>query len=290
MNMKVKDFTIGADPEIFLRSKGAPISAHGLIGGTKEEPLKTSHGAIQVDGLAVEFNIDPSPLDDFETFNHNIVKTKGDLKAAVLEGRNGEPTSFYEEPTLEFGKEFLDTQPDEAKELGCDPDYNAYTLSKNPAPSGEATFRTGAGHIHLGWGSDIPVDNQEHLEICANITKVFDCFVGLYMTCIEGDNKRRQLYGKAGAFRPKPYGFEYRTPSNVWIKNKNRRLLMFNMVKNAVGAGLRGVQKMENLSGRYRQDQVVQAINTGNAVFAFDILRSLINFSDVQLLEQERLK
>jgi hypothetical protein len=31
------------------------------------------------------------------------------------------------------------------------------------------------------------------------------------------DKKRRLLYGKAGCFRPKPYGMEYRTLSNAWL-------------------------------------------------------------------------
>jgi hypothetical protein len=30
---------------------------------------------------------------------------------------------------------------------------------------------------------------------------------------------RKQLYGKPGAFRVKPYGFEYRVLSNFWIFN-----------------------------------------------------------------------
>jgi hypothetical protein len=55
------EFKIGADPEFFLRDKatGKFVSAHGLIPGTKRQPMKVDKGAVQVDGMALEFNIDP---------------------------------------------------------------------------------------------------------------------------------------------------------------------------------------------------------------------------------------
>ena len=57
-------FTIGADPEMFIRDKytNKYKSAVGLITGTKEEPTpidKDGH-AYQVDNVAVEFNIAPA--------------------------------------------------------------------------------------------------------------------------------------------------------------------------------------------------------------------------------------
>ncbi len=51
------NFTIGADPEIFLRRRGKAFSAHGVIPGTKKEPHNVEKGAVQVDGMAVEFNV-----------------------------------------------------------------------------------------------------------------------------------------------------------------------------------------------------------------------------------------
>ena len=46
------------------------VSAHGLIPGTKYEPYPIPHGALQVDGTALEFNINPSS--SYEEFNTNI--------------------------------------------------------------------------------------------------------------------------------------------------------------------------------------------------------------------------
>lgn len=224
----MSNFTFGCDPEVFLKKNGKPASAYGILPGDKKNPHKTDGGAIQVDGMAAEFNIDPVPSNNFELFNARVIQQ-------IKEIRNRVPGySLNVAPVQDFGEDFLAKQPEEAKELGCDPDFNAYTLQPNPRPDGERPFRTGAGHVHIGWGADIPIDNQEHIEICANFVKVLDCTVGLFMTMIDQDPRRRELYGKAGAFRPKPYGVEYRTPSNVWIKNRDNRRAVFCLMNFAV--------------------------------------------------------
>lgn len=225
-------FTFGADPEIFVTKRGKGISAHGMVEGTKSSPKKVECGAIQVDGMALEFNIDPSGQHDFNTFNNNIIKVLAQLKA---EAKKVDPNiNFKIAPVMDFDEDYLSSQPDEAKELGCDPDYNAYTLEQNPRPDGEVPFRTGSGHLHVGWGADIPVDNQDHIEICANFIKSLDTMVGLFMTYIDREPRRRELYGKAGAFRPKPYGVEYRTPSNVWLSHKDYRKCIHFLMNQAI--------------------------------------------------------
>lgn len=230
-------FTIGADPELFLRRNGKPYSAHGVIPGTKKEPHKVDNGAIQVDGMAVEFNIDPTNLnshDGFKSFNHKVVSVIKQMKEEVK--KHDPALTFNIESVQQFDDETMAAAPEEAKELGCDPDFNAYTKEQNPRPKGDVPFRTAAGHIHLGWGSDIPVEHPDHVTICADFIKIMDVFVGLYMTIIDPESRRRDLYGKAGAFRPKPYGVEYRTPSNLWLTNKNRRKAIFELTQLTVRA------------------------------------------------------
>ncbi len=261
------NFTFGCDPEVFLKKNGKAASAYGLLPGDKKNPHKTPGGAIQVDGMAAEFNIDPVPSNDFETFNTRVVQQLKEIRNRVKPGGYNLNVS----PVQDFDPEFLAAQPDEAKELGCDPDYNAYTLKANPRPDGEVPFRTGSGHVHIGWGADSPVDNEEHMEICANFVKVLDMTLGLFMTIIDDEPRRRELYGKAGAFRPKPYGVEYRTPSNVWIKNRDHRKAVFFLMKYAVWYASQG----------HPIDDVQEIINTGDRVAAqlsFDIL--LANYVD----------
>ena len=54
-------FTIGADPEFFLMKNKKYVSAVGMIGGSKNEPLALDKEgfAILEDNVSVEFNIAP---------------------------------------------------------------------------------------------------------------------------------------------------------------------------------------------------------------------------------------
>src|SRR6478735_273342 len=65
-------FTFGCDPELFVYNTEREefVTAEGLIPGTKHEPYPVKRGAVQVDGMAAEFNIDP--VDNFSDFNRNI--------------------------------------------------------------------------------------------------------------------------------------------------------------------------------------------------------------------------
>lgn len=266
--MAIRDFTVGVDPEIFLTLDGKAVSAYGLIEGSKEKPFPVPSGAYQVDGTAVEFNTDPVPLNDFTTFNAKMVTVMKELQKAV--SAKGD-YKFNISPVQDYDQEYLDSLPDESKELGCDPDYNAYTMEENPRPDGERPFRTGAGHIHVGWGADIPVENREHHEICAGFVKMLDATVGLFMTCIDRDPRRRELYGKAGAYRAKPYGVEYRFPSNVWIQEKVLRRAVHTLVGKAVNYMEAGYS-VSTVTGK-TEEQIRYILDNGDAILAKQVLR-----------------
>lgn len=221
------DYQIGCDPEFFLKNTltGLPVSAHGVVPGTKKEPFVVDDGALQVDGMALEFNTNPART--FNEFNHNIVSVMAVMRSIV-------PPSFEFDITgsVVFDDATLDAMPDVAKELGCDPDFNAYTLDANPRPSPPVPgLRTASGHIHLGIGQFDDPHGAEHMELCGVMMKALDRFCGTTSVIMDPDPTRRQLYGRAGAFRPKVYGGEYRVPSNAWIATEETRREMFDMVK-----------------------------------------------------------
>ena len=211
-------YLIGADPEIFLQHTNTRqfISAHGLIKGTKENPTKVRYGAHQVDGMALEFNIEPALTQ--KHFTRNILNVKASLERKIK--KVAPNLSLAVTPVAHFTQKHMEKTPDEAKILGCEPDYNAYTGDLNQPPNANTRMRTCAGHIHIGWTEGKDPLEQIHFEDCKRITQALDNSLYIFSHLWDTDTKRRQLYGKPGAFRPKPYGVEYRVLSNAWLKDK----------------------------------------------------------------------
>lgn len=206
------DIKIGADPELFVQMDGKFISAHGLIPGTKEKPYPVEKGAVQVDGMALEINIDPAK--GYNDFEHNINTVLSELRKMVPS-----EYEFVLSATAEFDSEYMKTLPKEVVELGCDPDYNAWTGQVNERPEQHPTMRTAAGHIHIGWTEGAEPHSDDHFVLCTEIVREMDAYLGIHSVMVDKDQRRRQMYGQAGAFRPKPYGLEYRVLSNYWVAN-----------------------------------------------------------------------
>ena len=266
--MPSKRILIGADPEVFVKNEGnVLISGHGLVPGDKKNPYKVPYGAVQVDGMALEFNIDPA--DNPDAFIFNIQNVKAELERMVLiKGLH-----LVTEPVAIFDQHTFDATPAEAKVLGCDPDYNAWTGEINPRPDNNTTMRTASGHIHIGWtdGKD-PMD-EAHFEDCRTVAKQMDYYLGLPSLWWDQDNRRRQMYGQAGAFRPKPYGVEYRVMSNVWLTDMNLAKWIWNAAYKGINDLMAG-RSSEQEHGMFAVDTIAGGASDwhkspqGHAVYA----------------------
>lgn len=231
------DVRIGCDPELFVRDKTTQtfVCAEGLIPGEKRDPFKVEHGAVQVDGTAVEFNIDPASTR--VEFVGNVCRVYDQL-SKMVKAKN-ENYELVPTPIAHFEKKYFTTLSKKALELGCDPDWNAYTGEPNPAPDpGKGMFRTASGHVHVGWmDGDNDPKNPDYIRLCCDIVKQLDWFVGypsLWFGDCREESGRRKLYGKAGCFRPKVYGLEYRTPSNTWLRDPKLIRYVYDQTKAAI--------------------------------------------------------
>lgn len=241
-------FQLGADPELFLRNvQGQFVSAHDLLPGTKREPHKVPHGAIQVDGTAAEFNIDPAQSGS--QFVQKITSVINTLKGHL----NGHELIF--EPTVTYDPLYFATLPDHAKELGCSPDWNAWTGLTNPTPDGsKTTMRSAGGHLHYGFHNEKGVDPDApfHVQDCCEVIKQMDYHLGLFSLWWDKDNSRRSLYGKAGAHRRKSYGVEYRSLSNKWLKSSHLQAWIWSASQVALNQ-LVNSDSMETKFGNFAQ-------------------------------------
>ena len=226
MEINGLNFTIGADPEILIAKDGQPWSAYGLIKGTKYDPFLVEKGAVQVDGMALEFNIDPA--DTEEAFLDHLDAVQSQLLNMVP------GFQLLRQPSVIFPEDYIKQQPPEALELGCEPDFNAITGELNEKPNAASPMRTAGGHVHVG---GFPTDNiydGAHFNACRRLTSFMDEQLGVYSVLWDADDKRRTMYGQASCFRPKNYGMEYRTLSNSWIFNKELCKIVYNFTKDAI--------------------------------------------------------
>lgn len=248
---------VGCDPEIFTKRNGVFHSAHGLVDGTKDKPFKVRNGAVQVDGMALEFNIDPAHNEG--QFISNVVDVLAQLRAMVPE------YELVAVPVADFDAKHMAAQPKEALELGCDPDYNGWTGDVNPKPDGNRLFRTASGHVHIGWTNDMDVTDPSHQSLSNAVAKQLDFFLALPSLFYDDDTRRRSMYGEGGCLRYKPYGMEYRTLSNKWLNSES---LMGWVYRNAV----KGTKEL---------------LENKNALFAkHGDIRHIINTSDKKAAEK----
>jgi len=231
--MEKPNILIGCDPELFVYSanKKKVISAHDLLPGTKKEPFKVPAGAIQVDGVAAEFNIEPAA--DKREFLLNLHKVRSALKEKVDEKakENNDVYSLVAKPCVFFTKAYWETVPESAKELGCEADYNAYTMQANPKPDSDLLMRTGSGHVHISWGEHTDFIDDDWLDKAADLVRHLDQHLLPEADKWDNDKLRRRLYGMPGAFRPKLYGVEYRTLSNAWLNSYRTAGYVFDAVQ-----------------------------------------------------------
>ena len=214
---------VGCDPEIFLTKDNKYVSGHDLIPGTKDIPYPVRDGMVQVDGTALEYGITPtSNMAEFVQRNCSVIATL----ASMVEGYNLSIT-----PTVRYDVEYFKALPKTAKELGCNPDFNAWTGEYNPTPVSKGTMRTASGHIHIGWTENKDCYSDEHFDRCIRLVRELDYYLGLPSLDWDSDNKRRSLYGQAGAFRPKSYGAEYRVLSNAWCTSSELMERVFSLTQ-----------------------------------------------------------
>ena len=212
--------TLGADPEFFLYDQdygnyGAVKPCVGIIPGTKESPHDLGDGyGVHEDNVMVELMVPPTST--IGSFASSIEIGKAAIQSACLTDK--QVLQCYS--AWEFYTRELNTK--QAKTFGCEPDFDAYTSGKMrrvPRKLHNSNWRSAGGHVHLGGDFN-----------CPNFVGALlaDVFITLYShldtgnstpTGSHGFTERTKWYGQPGIYRDTAYGFEYRTPNNLWCQD-----------------------------------------------------------------------
>lgn len=263
---------IGADPELFVQTAdGVVIPVCGRIGGTKTNPLiineliEAHYGkerssrprrrldvednverqgdyAVQEDNVMLEFNI--PAYKDTSYFVEAVAKMIAVLETDFLLNRGIAPKY---EVTHTFKTTELAPFP-QAFTVGCLPDMNAYAednrFERRPFSAEQfGNNRFCGGHLHVQYN---------HGNVPRHVFAQFmDLVVELPYLRWDKQKMRRLFYGQPGIYREKPYGIEYRTPSNFWLSKQFRDKHLASMVENINSLALTANTKPELLKERY---------------------------------------
>lgn len=267
---------VGSDVEMFLRDPlGKPVPCIGLVGGTKEKPIPIEGlgdgFAIQEDNVMLEYNIPPAKTR--ADFVYNIRRVQEEITKKVK--------ALGYIPAVESSMRFELAQLEhpQAKVFGCDPDLNVWARAENAKP--ELTddirnLRTAGGHVHVSF----LVNGQaptwpEHMAEIETIVMGLDAYIGVPSIFLDNDTERRKLYGRAGAFRIKPYGVEWRTSSNWWTKNPIYTEFVFDGVKKVFTFIENvGLKETGDLFRNY-QKSIEEAINNSDKTKANYLMRNV---------------
>ena len=213
--------TFGSDCEFILTLDGHYKSAVPVLKGTREKRERTSQGhEFFHDNVLAEVAIAPGKTAEDVVYNFRTA-----LKSLVGMIRPCKLTMYA---SADYpSKELKD--PD-AREAGCSEETDAYTRTTLPSQEDaikESPFRTAGGHIHLGGGGVLQNSVQIKLLVYA-----LDLFVGVPSLFMDNNifaRERREMYGKAGSFREKPYGLEYRVLGPFWARSPETVRLFYDL-------------------------------------------------------------
>lgn len=261
--------SLGGDPEFFVADEKEKVVNADRFLPSKNDPLMVKdvddreRSKVFFDGIQAE--IAPAATKCREFLAYNIREC---LKA--VNERIPKEFSFTMRPSARIRKSIIQGADPEARIFGCEPDFNAYTCGINTAEmdASKHPFRYAGGHMHFGVSSpylsevdgefQLAKTEQGHLRII----KFLDLMVGLptlVFDCDEDALRRRKKYGKAGCFRPTPYGVEYRSTSCWWIKSPLTVSLVYGLGRLAWTLASRGMdEELRKLTGL--DDETVRGI------------------------------
>lgn len=246
--------SLGSDMEAFaVNEVGHHVALCGKIGGTKEKPLQIKGlpkgFMVQEDNVALEFNIPVC---------YNKVEFVSYMEAMRLQSTNileKLGLSLSTNASMSFDKKELE-HPN-ALVFGCEPDFDAWSMKENRKPKAkDENLRTCGGHIHVGTKKDMVVGIRN-----------MDLFLGVPSVILDDSPSsvaRRELYGKAGAMRPKPYGFEYRVLSNFWMFNNKLIAWVYEQTSTAC--------MFNTVISERDGHRIQECINTGNKELAKELI------------------
>jgi hypothetical protein len=166
---------------------------------------------------------------------------------------------------LDITPEMQEQLPPDSLKLGCNPSENIYGLAGDLATASRIPRRWGGGHVHV----TLPENCRNERTVIRSIRNI-DAIAGVALVSMVGawdDTERRLYYGQAGEFRTKPYGFEYRTPSNQMWTNSYVLYAFLEVLRMVTKMAIAGLD-YEDIGFDTTEEEVIRIIQDNNIELA----------------------
>lgn len=247
------EMRIGGDPEFFSPTKPPTKS--------KQQMSFVDGGGYlwEADGYAWEYH---PPTD--RCMNNIMSKASYEFEEATR------AKQLLATPRLDITPELEALVSDDQKKLGCNPSYNVYGLVGDLETASTLPVRWAGGHLHF----ELPRSHRNDETVMLAV-KNLDAIMSTASVCMYGhldDAERRKYYGLVGEYRTKPYGFEYRTPSNqLWISSLHYYVLV-EIARLCVKLAVYGLS-FEDIGFDTTEQEVIACVQTNNQQLAEAIVR-----------------
>ncbi len=277
--------TLGCDPEFFFSgSKGQTTGAEKVLpengityqpGTANYDGSYTSRGPkeskIVIDGVQAELN--PRANTCRANLGNEISACFRDLHKTLKAQGKGVGVNFM--PMVKLTKKELDSLSEKSKTFGCAPSTNLYTAAESKITVNPKKYlkRSAGGHLHLGANGDANI--KKTLQNVDEMVYMLDIIVG--NTCVLLDRnpnnvERRKVYGRAGEFRLKEYGLEYRTLSNFWLQSYQLMSLVTGLARMAVHIVAQSGKERDfagEIKAAVKKEDIVKAIQENDFALAY---------------------
>lgn len=240
------------------RNAGKIVNALDVIGRDKHDPVQLDCGEkYYADNALFEFSV--KPADTTLGMMNNLQQVIREAAFKLPEHKLvAQSSHVFDKDELKNPNSWL---------IGCTPSFNAWTESVNQPGEFTSGLRTGSFHIHIG------MERLKKLSDKLLAVKLLDMHLGCASVLFDRDpsvKARRQLYGKAGEFRPTSYGIEYRVLGNWALGNRELVEFIFDFVPWIL---LESKDKAQEMVKTVRREDVFNAINEVDQEAAIRVLQ-----------------
>ena len=315
-----QNISLGCDPEFFFAKEGRVIGSEKVLPerGRQTSPADTMCSyhpyncdstylsKFIIDGVQAELN--PRPAACRALLGNEIKNCFRELRDLMVE--KGVAADFSQ--CVEVDKAEMDSLSDGSKVFGCAPSTNCYTAAESKITVDPKVYRgrSAGGHIHIGnqfieylINPDLREQHRSAYEYDKSnsnmwkqatimdavlktpdiIVPVLDIVLGNTCVLIDrspSNKERRKVYGRAGEYRIKDYGLEYRTLSNFWLRSYQLMSMIMGITRLTVHLVEQSTPENDYVKALFeavKRENIVKAINENDFDLAWQNFLAIEN-------------